>query len=111
VLGNATTYSYYKQEGRLCLATFGFIVNTTTTIGSGTYTFQLPFKAYVAVSGTVLVKSSTGTFNVGTILVQGGSSLGFVYLHGQTAALTSTTVSLGLNATLDCTITYLISPT
>ena len=110
-IGNATTYSFYKQEGRLCLATFGFIVGSTTSVGTGTYAFQLPFKAYVTASGTVLVKSSSGTYNVGTILVQGGSSLGTVYLHGSTAAFASTTLALGTGASLDCTISYLISPT
>ena len=110
-LGNATTYCYYKQEGRLCLATFGFIVGSTTSVGAGTYTFQLPFKAYVTASGPILVKSSSGTYNAGTILVQGGSSLGYVYLHGQTAAFASTTLAIGAGATLDCTINYLIAPT
>jgi hypothetical protein len=110
-IGNATTYSFYKQEGRLCLATFGFIVGSTTSVGTGTYTFQLPFKAYVTASGTILVRPSAGTYNVGTILVQGGSSLGIVYLQGSTAAFASTTLALGTGASLDCTISYLIAPT
>jgi hypothetical protein len=109
--GNSPTSAWYKQEGRTCWATFSFIRGTTATIGSGTYSFQLPFKAYVDARGTVLVKSSSGTYYVGVLVVFGGSSVAFVYFHGATAPWDAADFAFGNNATVEATITYLISPT
>jgi hypothetical protein len=109
--GNSPNAAWYKQEGRMCWATFSFICGTTATIGSGTYTFQLPFKSYVDARGTILMKSSSGIFYVGTLNVSGGSSIANVYFHGATGPWDAADFAFSNNATVEATITYLISPT
>ena len=110
-LGDATTTSYYKLEGRLCWAQFILQRNTTGTIGVGTYTFQLPWKAYVDAFGVVLMKSSTGTYYSGTLAVAGSSSVASVYFTGATAPWKDSDFAFGNYASVQATITYLISPT
>jgi hypothetical protein len=110
-LGNSLNDAWYKQEGRTCWATFSFIRGTTATIGSGTYSFQLPFKAFVDARGTILVKSSSGTFYVGVLVVNGGSSVAFVYFHGATGPWNAADFAFSNNAVVEATITYLIAPT
>jgi hypothetical protein len=110
-LGNSTTDAWYKQEGRTCWASFSFIRGTTATIGSGIYSFQLPFKAYVSARGTILVKSSSGTYYVGVLVVNGNSSVAFVYFDGATGPWTAGDFAFSNNAIVEATITYLIAPT
>lgn len=110
-LGNSPTTAWYKQEGRTCWATLSFIRGTTATLGSGVYTFQLPFEAYVDARGTVLVESSSGTYYVGVLVVIGGTSTASCYFHSATGAWTSGDFAFSNNSTFEATITYLIAPT
>lgn len=109
-IGNGTSYAYYKQEGRLCWASFGFTVNTTTNIGSGVYSFQLPFKPSVSATGTALLKSSSGTYYTTQLITFGGTALAYAYIGGLTAPFSSTSVALSTNSTFDATIVYMIAP-
>jgi hypothetical protein len=110
-LGDATTTAYYKQEGRLCWAQFTLTRGATGSIGSGTYSFQLPWKSYVDAVGTVVVKSSSGVYYSGTLAVGGSSSVATVYFTGASAAWVASDFAFGSSASVQATITYLISPT
>jgi hypothetical protein len=110
-LGNSTTAAWYKQEGRFCWATFQLVRGSTATIGAGTYSFQLPFESYVDSVGTISVKSSSGTYYTGALVVSGGSSVAYVYLHAGTAAWADADFAFSTNALVNATICYLISPT
>lgn len=110
-LGNSTSYAYFNRSGRRCWATFGMVRGSTATVGSGDYSFQLPFKAWVTATGTARIKSSTGTFFSATVVVQGGSSLATMYIDTQTAQFGSASISFSTNAQIDASIEYLISPT
>jgi hypothetical protein len=109
-IGNGSFTAYYEQDGRLCNYTVGIIINTTTSVGSGTYSFQLPFKALVTANGVAMVKSSAGVFYQGFLQVSGSSSVAYIYLTTLTPSLfASTSLGLGTNATIDLSITYQIA--
>ncbi len=109
-LGNSTTYSFYHQSGRRCYATFGLAVgNSGVAGGSGTYTFQLPFKAYVNGTGVARIKTSGGVFHNATIFVAGNSNVCTVYIEGASSAFNDGSIAFGNNATIDCSIDYLIA--
>ena len=110
-VGNSPVSAHYKQEGRLCYATFSMIKGSTATIGTGVYSFQLPWKAYIDSQGTVLVKSSSGAYYVGILAVPGGSSVAYVWFHAATTAWTAGDFAFSNNSTVQATITYLIAPT
>jgi len=110
-LGNSTSYGYYNRSGRRCLATFGLVRGSTATVGSGDYSFQLPFEAWVTATGIARIKASTGAYLSATVIVQGGSSLAQMYIDTQTAVFGSSSISIGTGATIDASIDFLISPT
>ena len=110
-LGNSTTYANYSRDGRWCWASFGLVRGSTATVGSGDYSFQLPFKALVNATGVARIKSSTGTYFSAVVTVIGGSSQAQMTIDTQTAVWGSASISFGTGGTLDCTITYLIATT
>jgi len=109
-IGNGSFTNFYRQDGRLCTVQFAVVVGSTTSVGAGTYSFQLPFKAQVDSFGTALVKSSSGTFYPATFNISGSSSLGFLFLSGGfTSVFTSTAIALGSNATIQIQAAYPIA--
>jgi len=110
-LGNSTSYGYYHQAGRRCHASLGLVRGSTANIGSGDYSFQLPFKSWVTATGIARIKASTGAYLSATVIVQGGSSIAQMYIDSQTAVFGSASISFGTGATIDATIDFLISPT
>lgn len=110
-IGNASTFAYYKLSGQQCYATMGLVVGTTTVAGSGEYSFQLPFKAFVTSTGPALVKAAGGQYYEGTFIVQGGASVGTIYLSdATTTTFASTSLSFGTGSTLNVTLDYLVAP-
>lgn len=110
VLGNASTFAYYKLSGQQCYATIGLVVGNTTVAGTGEYSFQLPFKAFVTSMGPCLIKSSGGAFYEGIFIVQGGSDKGIVYLFDAvTSSFASTSIAFATNGTLNITLDYLVA--
>lgn len=45
VVGNGTLTGRYKLVGKTCTVTFELVMGSTTTFGSGTYSWSLPFTA------------------------------------------------------------------
>jgi hypothetical protein len=45
VLGNGTIFGRYKLVGKVCTANFEAVFGTTSTFGSGTWAFSVPFTA------------------------------------------------------------------
>lgn len=111
-LGNSASTAYYKLSGGLCWATLNLIVGSTATAGSGDYSFRLPFEAFVTAISPILIKTAGGTYYEGVFIVQGGSSLGFVYLSdATTAAWNSATIGFGSGGILNMTIQYVMALT
>lgn len=109
VIGNGKSYSYYKQEGRMVYASFGLTMGSTSAVGAGTWSFQLPYKALVTQIGVALVKSSSGSYYHALVEVQGGSSVAYMYLNAATAALGSSSLAFGTNAVIEASISYLVA--
>lgn len=111
VLGNASTSAFYKLSGQLCYATLNLAVGNTTVAGTGTYTFQLPFEAFVTSVCPVLLKTPAGAFYQAIGIVQGGASVITIYISDAiTTPFSSTSLSFGTNATMNLTMVYLVSP-
>lgn len=88
VFGNGTVGGYYMQDGKSVTATFWVFSGSTTTYGTGNYSFSLPVTAhasYIAevAMGTAAVRRSTRYS--GTLIF---------------ASTTTVLVSLGTGATL-----------
>ena len=107
--GTSAKSAYYRLNGRMCYATFAIILNSSATVGSGVYSFKLPFKSFVDSVGTFLYKKPDGTYYVGAISVSGGSNVGYVYFSSIIGAFSSTTFTIGTNSTISCSIDYLVA--
>lgn len=108
-VGNGSSYAYYKQEGRMAFVSFGLTVGSTTTVGAGNWSFQLPYKSYVTKIGTALIKSSGGTYYNAIVEVQGGSSVAYMYLDGGAGQVGSSSLSFGPGALIEASIDYVIA--
>jgi hypothetical protein len=111
VIGNGTLNGYYKLSGSMCFADINLLIGSTTTTGSGTYTFQLPFKAFVTATGSVRITIDTGVNYIGTLVLQGGTSTGLIYVHGQSQQWSDSQFTLATSTVLNASINYMISPT
>ncbi|EPD9527235.1 phage tailspike protein [Escherichia coli] len=109
-IGNAKTYAYYKRSGMLCYATLGMLRGSSSTNGTGEYTFQLPFKSYVLSIGSGYIKSSSGVYYPCSAVVLGGQSLVRLYINGASGAFNDSSVALQTGAEIRISIEYLISP-
>jgi hypothetical protein len=77
-IGNGTLTGSYIKYGRLIFINITLISGTTTTYGTGTWQFTLPFSpansARIA-AGTVIGATSTGSLYAGTVLLNNVSSV------------------------------------
>lgn len=111
VFGNSTVSAFYKLSGRHCYVSFFLLRGSTATNPVGTWSVQLPFKAFVTSVHPILVKSSTGTYQTALLEVQGGASTAVIYLNATTAAVTEASISFGTGGILEGTLNYLVSIT
>ena len=109
-IGNGSFINYYEQDGRLCSWQLEIVTGSTTNVGSGNYSFQLPFKALVSAYGPCQVKSSSGTYYAAQFIVQGGASVGTISLIGITPALfASTSMALSAGSLIQAQVAYQIA--
>jgi hypothetical protein len=116
VIGNGSMVGYYNKVGRLVTAKIAMEGGTTTTFGTGTYSFSLPVTAAVtgiaaanfAHTGTwVMNDSGVSYYVVGAIIIQSAPTVvqgvvnGTANFLGATAPATWTASS-----SFACTITY-----
>jgi len=106
--GNSSISSYFYRDGNRCTLTYSLIRGSTATLPTGTWRLTLPFKSLVLSVGSILVKSSTGTWYTGQWIVQGGSNLAVIYLNG-TGVMSQTSISFGTNAQFQGTLTFPIA--
>jgi hypothetical protein len=88
VIGNGTLSAAYILQGKMCTATIQMTAGTTTTFGSGTWAFSLPFTAassgWTTTLGSVLILDSPNQFYVGVSLVSPGGTTVSAYTHAAT---------------------------
>lgn len=108
-LGNGTLTGLYDRNDRHVTVTVDLTIGSTTTLGTGEYSFGLPLQA---VSGRSFVGSAwlsdAGTaFYVGTVLVVAGSTTAQVYFNAGASAMSPTVpIALANGDRLRFQITY-----
>lgn len=119
-IGNGTLVGRYSIEGKSCTAMVGLTFGTTTTAGTGTYAFALPFTAVTRAGnawiGTALatdsgVASTAGVCQIvsaGTTAIPVGPSNSTTTNNGAGWGATSP-FSFGTNDSLYLTFTYEIA--
>lgn len=73
-IGNGTNVGRYVKIGRIVVFEFTIIMGSTTTYGSGNYTYSLPYTAatvtsLVNVGSLLLIDNSPTTYRVGLCLI------------------------------------------
>lgn len=107
--GNSSVAAYYRLQDQSCYYTFQIIRGSTSVNALGTWSITLPFKALVGSQGSVLIKSSTGTYYTGTLQVFGGGNSATLWINATTAAINDTTIAFGTNGTIHGTLEFLVS--
>lgn len=75
-IGNGTIVAYYQTEGPVCRVSIQLTVGSTTTFGTGAWSFSLPRQHVtgVAVCGSMMANDVSGTLYSGSVLVVSGGS-------------------------------------
>ena len=106
-IGNGTLSGNYVRSGNQVTVSITMTAGSTTTFGTGDWTFSLPFAAQAQSAGACyILDAGTGYFD-GTALVGAGSSSVAVYRNG-TATLVGAGVPMAWaqNDSITITITY-----
>lgn len=109
VIGNGTITGRYRRHGKTVTATINIAAGSTTTYGSGFWSFTLPFTADTTVSpigSAQILDSSAGTVFTGHVIHNSSTTM-VVYSHNTTAAIGSAVpMTWANNDTLRLTLTY-----
>lgn len=115
-IGNGSILGGYFLLGRLCVYTFRVSPGSTTTFGSGTWLFSLPFpcKTGLTWNGSALCQDNSAAIDyTGTshINMEAGSSItsAVIRIHGASANAVSSTVPFTW-ANLDQLVATLVYP-
>lgn len=110
VLGNGTLTGRFVKRGSMVTASFRLIAGSTTTFGTGTYFFSLPFIPSTSLPqmGTALISDTGTAFFVGAVqTMSDGTARCQVTAHSATAQIGPTSPMTWANTDeLRCTITY-----
>jgi hypothetical protein len=89
-IGNGGLVGWYKLVGKTCTALWELTIGTTTTFGTGTYTWTVPFTAKTP-AGTTSTLNYLGSarghaaqWYAGTVGVARATNLARVYSHNAT---------------------------
>lgn len=88
-IGNGTLTGNYLRVGKLVIFSFKFVAGSTTTFGTGTYTFTLPVAANLSSAdliapATLLDNSTTTTNEANAVRGSAGSDQFVLRYHGGT---------------------------
>lgn len=86
-IGNGTITGKYKKIGRMVTVSIGMLVGGTTTFGTGTWTFSLPFNSvntFPYETGAVLCLDNGTSYFVGTAKIDTATTLSCYYNTGGT---------------------------
>ena len=108
-IGNGTITGRYMRHGKMVTATINIAAGSTTTYGSGFWSFTLPFTADTTVGpiGTAqILDASTGTVYTGNVLHVTSTTM-VVYSHSTTAPVgAAVPMTWATSDTLRLTLTY-----
>ena len=108
-IGNGTITGRYMRRGKTVTATINIAAGSTTTYGSGFWSFTLPFTADTTVSPigvAQILDSSTGTIYTGNVIHVTSTTM-VVYSHNTTAPVgAAVPMTWAVSDTLRLTLTY-----
>ena len=113
VLGNAVLASSYTVDAGIVRLSLLLSMGSTTTFGTGNYTFSLPFAASVDTSslglGTALLVTGGGaTFNYGSALIDNNSTT-MTLFFGNAAWSSGAPVALASGSVMRVNVSYRVS--
>jgi len=86
VIGNGSINAKWSRKGNEVTVSYKIVMGTTTTYGTGNYSFSLPFQAAAGVmdfQGTGMIVDATGSYtSVVPLIVQGGVVVYLYYTGG-----------------------------
>lgn len=108
-IGDGNLARSYYVEGGSCTVHYSLLAGSTTTFGTGDWTFTLPFPASQSATGAALMLDSGTGYYTGTAVVAAGSSTVTVYHSGApatTGVRSNTPMTWATDDTLQFSITY-----
>ena len=109
-LNNGTLTGAYDLVAGLCTYSVSLTVGSTTTFGSGDWSFSTPFAAAATSVGSVWVLDSGTAYYIGTCVISTGGSAIFCYANGAASGYRSTVpMTWATGDQLQLTITYPVS--
>jgi hypothetical protein len=110
VLNNGTLTGAYDLVGGLCTYSVSFTAGSTTTFGTGDWSFSAPFAATAASVGSVWVLDSGTAYYIGTCVIGNGNSTIQCYANAAASGYRSTVpMTWATGDQLQLTITYPVS--
>jgi hypothetical protein len=110
VLNNGTLTGAYDLVGGLCTYSVSLAAGSTTTFGTGDWSFSAPFAAVGASVGSVWVFDSGTAYYIGTCVISNGASTIQCYANGAASGYRSTVpMTWATGDQLQLTITYPVS--
>ena len=109
-LNNGTLTGRFSRDGKLIDASVELVVGSTTSAGSGAYSFSLPFAAASGVPcvGSVWMLRSGVTFRTGSVLVTSGATQASIYFDSVAAQFgAGTPYALAVGDTVRFSVRYL----
>jgi hypothetical protein len=110
VLNNGTLTGAYDLVGGLCTYSVSLAIGSTTTFGTGDWSFSAPFAAAAASVGSVWALDSGTAYYIGTCVISNGASTIQCYANGAASGYRSTVpMTWATGDQLQLTITYPVS--
>ncbi len=112
VLGDGSIYGWYTKRGHTVTASITLVAGSTTTFGSGSFQFSLPFDVHNDGTMVYLGAARIGDSNTGKsylAVVRAYQNLGIVTLqtNGEVSAITATSpITWASGDVLEMTVTY-----
>lgn len=90
-IGNGSLFGRYSLSDGLCHATVNLTGGSTTTWGTGQYSFSLPFTAKATSVGSFYILDSGTAFYAGAVLVNSGTNTVVLHVSGAGGGVGATT--------------------
>lgn len=88
-IGNGTIVGSYVRVGKMCMFQFSLTMGSTTTFGTGEWTFTAPFTAAKTGVGSAWALDSGTAFYVGSAKVEAGSNQIYIWSNNTGTAWSS----------------------
>jgi hypothetical protein len=106
-LGNGTFSSSYTRSGNICTVNIQLVAGSTTSFGTGDWTFTVPYLAAAAASGAARAFDSGTGYNFGIVGIEAGQNVVFIVRPGTAELFDSNSPQVwAVGDALNISITY-----